>query len=93
MHFGEPFGREFVDLIRVYKEICDAHAALLHRGYAERLYPTVSYDEGSVAWKTVVSSNGESDRVARQVADIGERISARFAKYMRPSVFSHFRPI
>jgi hypothetical protein len=93
MHFGEPFGREFAELIRLYKEICDAHAALLHRGYAERLYPTVSYEEGSGVWKSVVSSNGEGDRVASQVADIGERISARFAKYMRPSVLSHFLPI
>jgi hypothetical protein len=93
MHFGEPFGREFTDLLRVHKEICDAHAALFHRGYAERLYPTVSYEEGSGAWKSVVSSNGESDRVANRVADIGERISARFAKYMRPSVLSHFHPI
>ena len=93
MHFGESFGREFADLIRVHQEICDAHVALLHRGYAERLYPTVSYDEGFGAWKSVVSSNGESDRVASQVADIGERISARFGKYMRPSVLSHFLPV
>ena len=93
MHFGEPFGREFSDLLQVHKEICDAHAALLHRGYAERLYPSVSYEEGSRAWKSVVSSNGESDSVANQVADIRERISARFARYMRPSVLSHLLPI
>jgi len=93
MHFGEPFGREFSDLLRVHKEVCDAHAALFHRGYAERLYPTVSYEDGFGAWKSLVSSNGESDTVATEVADIGERISARFARYMRPSVLSHFLPI
>jgi hypothetical protein len=84
MHFGEPFGREFTDLLRVHKEICDAHAALFHRGYAERLYPTVSYEEGSGAWKSVVSSNGESDRVANRVADIGERISAPVCEVHAP---------
>jgi hypothetical protein len=93
MHFGESFGREFSDLLSVHKEVCDAHAALFHRGYAERLYPTVSYEEGSGAWKAVVSANDESDKVATRVADIEKRISARFVKYMRPSLLSHLLPI
>ncbi|WP_186055605.1 hypothetical protein [Burkholderia gladioli] len=93
MHFGEPSGREFSELLQVHQEICDAHAALLHCGYAERLYPSVSYEDGSRVWKSVVSLTGESDRVANQVADIGERISARFARYMRPSFLSHLLPI
>lgn len=92
MHFGEAFGREFVDLLQIYKEICDAHAALFHRGYAERLYPSVSFEKGAGAWRSVVSSSGEGDRVANQIADIGTRISSRFAKYMRPTLLHLLLP-
>jgi hypothetical protein len=92
MHFGEAFGRDFLELLRIHDELRDAHAALLYRGYAERLYPSVSYEEGSCTWKSVVSSNGESDRVATQIADIADRISERFAKYMRPTLFRYFLP-
>ncbi|WP_206742294.1 hypothetical protein [Burkholderia gladioli] len=75
MHFGEPFGSAFVDLLRIHTEICNAHAALFHRGYAERLYPSVSYEEGSAVWKSVVTSSAESDRVADRISDIDKRIS------------------
>lgn len=93
MHFGEPFGGEFSELLEVHKQLCDAHAALLHRGYAERLYPSVRYNDGYETWKSVVSANGESDRLAHKIVDIGGRISQRFVRYMRPSVLSHLLPI
>lgn len=93
MHFGEPSGRDFSDLLQVHKKVCEAHAALFHRGAAEQLYPSASDKENSEAWKGVVISNGENDKVAREVADIEERISARFAKYLRPSLLSHLLPI
>lgn len=93
MHFGEDSGREFTKLLQLHKQICDAHAALYHRGYAEKLYPSVPYEQGVEEWKSVVSSDGENDRLTTQITDIGKKISERFAKYMRPTGLSLFLPI
>lgn len=93
LHCGESFGREFSALLYVYERVINAHAALLFPGYAQRLDPTVSYAEGSVEWAGLVRSAGKSDSVAREIAEIKTRISARGKKYMRPSFQNYFLPL
>ncbi len=86
MHLGEAAGSSFSNLLTLHKDVCNASGALLFRGRAERLFPTVSYEQGVVEWKRLVRSTSEGDPVAPQIADNMRKISQLGEQYLRPSI-------